>query len=741
MPEISVIIPSYQHAATLPACLDSIFAQTWKDIEVIVVNDGSTDGTAKAVEPYLPKIKYIETPNSGAQKSRNRGFDASSGRFVIFCDADVVMKPRMLEKLRTALTENPEASYAYGGFRFGWVHFRPQKFDAKLLRRVNYIHTSALIRRDDFPRFDESLKRFHDWDLWLTMLRDGKIGVAVMETLFRAKPRKGGKHAISEWLPKFLFSPVFPALGVRFAAVEKYRAAAAVIAAKHHLALPAAALDEARLWPGLLAVFVVSALGFAWPSLGTGISIVVVAVAAYAASRRLLYGASFMLLELIIGSLSGRTLSFQFPGYDLPLRIALFAAVGLIWIIRLMQRRVRCPENSLLLGVGLLLGAVGWGIANGFLRGLALRQVFFDANAYLALPMILIFASAVETEEDQAVLKRLLRQGAIAISVLTVAAFYFFSHRFPNQAGVFAYKWLRDSRIAEITALGGGWYRVFVQSQLFCLLALLWAAIGGHLSGMKKWSWLVWVVCALLISGSRSYALGIIAAAIAFAAVYLSGSAQLKEKLRDRMLYARAGYFIALAVVMFAFALRMNVPPNRSQQSFQDMLLSRSVSERDAATASRWALLEELNVKIGESPILGSGFGASVTYESSDPRIISTTGGTYTTSAFEWGYHDILVKMGLLGLLAYGYLLYVILRSILKAEEKERAWLLPAFLALLAVNVVSPYLNHPLGIGYLALLVALAERKSNEPVPVGARAVAKAPALATVPTGVAMSEE
>jgi len=155
MPEISVIIPTYQHGDTLSACLDSIFGQTFKDIEVIVVNDGSTDNTEEILKPYLDKIIYKKIANSGAPKARNTGFGLSKGRFVIFCDADLILKPEMLRLLYDALKENPKATYAYGGFRFGFGRFKALPWSGNRLRKLNYIHTSALIRRDDFIGFDE----------------------------------------------------------------------------------------------------------------------------------------------------------------------------------------------------------------------------------------------------------------------------------------------------------------------------------------------------------------------------------------------------------------------------------------------------------------------------------------------------------------------------------------------------------------------------------------------------------
>jgi hypothetical protein len=101
--------------------------------------------------------------------------------------------------------------------------------------------------------------------------------------------------------------------------------------------------------------------------------------------------------------------------------------------------------------------------------------------------------------------------------------------------------------------------------------------------------------------------------------------------------------------------------------------------------------------------------------------------------------------MGLLGLLAYGYLLYAIFLVLWRSDERERRWLVPAFFALLTLNAVSPFLNHPLGIGYLALLLALAEKKQGELAPVTVAELLKQPspahAMAAAPGLAMVSEE
>lgn len=123
-----------------------------------------------------------------------------------------------------ALREHPEVSYVYSAFRFGWKTFRSFPFDPDRLRRMPYIHTTSLIRRVHFPEFDESLKRFQDWDLWLTMLAHGHVGIHIPEVLFTV--RSGG--TMSRWFPSFALKLPWKPSWVR-----AYEDAAAIIRKKH----------------------------------------------------------------------------------------------------------------------------------------------------------------------------------------------------------------------------------------------------------------------------------------------------------------------------------------------------------------------------------------------------------------------------------------------------------------------------------------------------------------------------
>jgi glycosyltransferase involved in cell wall biosynthesis len=107
--QISVIIPNYNNAKYLPACLDSVLAQTFKDFECLVVDDCSTDESRKTISGYAkrdPRVRLVEMPkNSGVGAARNKGLDEARGEFVFFLDSDDVMSAAGLENLhRIALS-------------------------------------------------------------------------------------------------------------------------------------------------------------------------------------------------------------------------------------------------------------------------------------------------------------------------------------------------------------------------------------------------------------------------------------------------------------------------------------------------------------------------------------------------------------------------------------------------------------------------------------------------------------
>lgn len=190
-PTVSVVIPAWNTSETLAKTLNSIATQTFKDLEIIVVDDGSTEDLRTVLRRFRD-VRSIRQAHAGAPAARNRGFRESRGRYILFCDADVTLHPRLVERMVMALELKPEASYAYSSFRFGWRTFDLFDFDPAHLCRQNYISTMSLLRRAAFPGFDEQLTRLQDWDLWLAMLERGHRGVWVPARLFSASVGKRG---------------------------------------------------------------------------------------------------------------------------------------------------------------------------------------------------------------------------------------------------------------------------------------------------------------------------------------------------------------------------------------------------------------------------------------------------------------------------------------------------------------------------------------------------------------------
>ncbi|MBP6942515.1 MAG: glycosyltransferase family 2 protein, partial [Candidatus Buchananbacteria bacterium] len=143
-PRVSIIIPVYNAAQTLTPCLESIYAQSFTNWELIVVNDGSADASADLIEHHRERLAHvIDQVNAGAPAARNQGAAVSQGEYLLFCDADVMLHGNYLEKMVKALEVNVEASFAYSSFRFGQKLFKLWPFDSEKLKKTPYIHTTS----------------------------------------------------------------------------------------------------------------------------------------------------------------------------------------------------------------------------------------------------------------------------------------------------------------------------------------------------------------------------------------------------------------------------------------------------------------------------------------------------------------------------------------------------------------------------------------------------------------------
>jgi len=179
-PDISVIIPTYNRSAMLLRALESVRRQTLPPTEIIVVDDGSTDDTAKVITREFPEVQYIHQENSGVSSARNTGINAARGEWIAFLDSDDEWLPTKLGEQVKALHHQPE--YRISHTAEIWIRHGRQVNPMKKHRKYGgYIFqqclplciispSSVIIHRSVFQEvgmFDESLPACEDYDLWL----------------------------------------------------------------------------------------------------------------------------------------------------------------------------------------------------------------------------------------------------------------------------------------------------------------------------------------------------------------------------------------------------------------------------------------------------------------------------------------------------------------------------------------------------------------------------------------------
>jgi len=189
-PAVSIIVPSYNTAAYVGECLESVFLQTYRDFEVIVVNDGSPDTPAleRALEPFRSRIIYLTQKNMGIAGARNTAVRASRGRYIGLLDSDDMWNPDFLEVQVAALERDPTLDAVYSDAVLFGDHAHagrtfmelcpsegPVTFASLITQRCN-VQVSLLMRRDALVRvglFDESLRSVEDFDLWTRLVAQG----------------------------------------------------------------------------------------------------------------------------------------------------------------------------------------------------------------------------------------------------------------------------------------------------------------------------------------------------------------------------------------------------------------------------------------------------------------------------------------------------------------------------------------------------------------------------------------
>jgi len=217
MPLVSVVIPTYNRADLICETINTVLQQTFRDFEVIVVDDGSTDGTDGVLEErYGTSIRLIRQANAGEGEARNAGIAQADGKYVAFLDSDDLWLPPKLESQIELLTSRPGLGWVYcdgisfsDGTRrplrkFSRVHAQYEGAIAELLLVHAFVPSpTPLVGRSLLEIAGPFWKspKAADWDMWLRLAELSEVGV-VRDPLVRYRVHKGMITANQGWLEK-----------------------------------------------------------------------------------------------------------------------------------------------------------------------------------------------------------------------------------------------------------------------------------------------------------------------------------------------------------------------------------------------------------------------------------------------------------------------------------------------------------------------------------------------------------
>jgi O-antigen ligase len=468
--------------------------------------------------------------------------------------------------------------------------------------------------------------------------------------------------------------------------------------------------------------------------------------------KNLRVGILIVIAELLIGS-KGYILFFDFSGIQISLRIAFFVIIFSIWFSKILIdligkysnkktllliikgqpwlattkikyfsfRKSRFFKYYLIFFALLLLTFV-----LGIFKGNGFSDAFFDMNGFLFLLYLLPFYDSFKKEKDYNKLLSVVVASTSVLIFFTLFLLWIFSHINAFYLSSL-YTWLFNFGIAEVTNMSYGFYRIFMQSQIYIsgIIVFLVSIFAYKFSyskiKIKKITdknklfifLLVFASISTILSFSRSFWVGMIGCFIFIFIILFV--------LRDRKTRLFYSFIRTFSLLMTSFILAYgfififtNYPPGSSASFTSELNKRFSNPTQEAAGSSRINMLKPLYEEIKDNLILGGGFGYKITYKSADPtNIAKNVEGMYTTYALEWGYLDSLLKFGIFGFLVFMYfiiaLLYLAIKNINKVKNEDYRivsfGLTLCFLFILIVNFFTPYLNHPLGIGFIIVYI------------------------------------
>lgn len=752
----SVIIVSWNVRERLRACLTSLAREraSGAPVEVIVVDNASADGSAAMVREQFPEVSLLALPeNRGFAAACNLGAAQAHGDVLVFLNHDAEVGAGFFTELAQAVHRHPRAA-ALGGritYEAGTLQPSVRGFPslwsscldaAKLLQRLPWLAPRYLARGFDYGREQtvpqvmgaclavpreawEQLKGFDEqyftwfeevdfckraqgtgYEVWyVPAITLRHVGGASFRQLAPLARHRLFTHSLRRYTRKHLGLPTWAV--VTIAAVFGYLPALVAVGIARWQRAGAAG-KFAVVLGGCAALDVLSWYAWHQPLLGNVATLAVAAAWLVVSLRDLALGVALLVVELVLGS-QGYLLSLRLGDTLLSLRFVLFVAAFAVLVWRFITRRkLTWRTHPLFLAYLGALAAIAWGVAVALGRGNSFANIFLDVNGYFYLGLFPLFVEAAG-ERLWRCWQTLGYPALVWLGLKTLGGLYLFSHFTPDALLLF-YQWWRQTGFGEITYVSGNIFRLFAQSQVYGALAaaVAFAVLARQLrlgQGIARHParlvFLLAVATTTLASLSRSFWLGVVVAwgaALTALLVARAGRAALRYLLVSVVtLAAAAGLFFATT------RLPWPVPPLGAAEV-------RILAERlqgEAASASRLRLLPPLWQAVRQHPFAGSGWGATVTYLSLDPRLVrSSAGGTglTTTYAFEWGYLDTLLKLGFVA----GGLFLVFLVAAAWYVLRRAPELGGALLALAVLNATTPYLNHPLGFGAVMLAVALA---------------------------------